>query len=332
MALFGKDPAQKLERALAAAQGKRDNLVESLKTEEALVSELQAAADAVCDGSKSSEFLAAQAAVRAAQHNVQTFTRVLAGISEQIKKVEGEIAQIAEQRLRGETAAEIEKRTLRLEAAAAVFDAAAAELVEAGAMMGEVILDARQLESFAKTCRADIPPAVQMVVGLARSRIRATIAGNAPAALPKAPPALLPPPAPPPLQTCFTLQPAMFTDPTGMLRRVPRYVFVDLTEQQVAHALRMQGCICKPDDARVKELQKNVASQQLPEPWHCWDLNNGQPPTGDPGLLARRSSTGFGHVVFEPIDRGPPRTMAVAKGDVADKAAGARAADGIEER
>jgi hypothetical protein len=332
MALFSKDPAQRLGRDLTAAHGKRDSLIASLKTEEALVAELQAAADKVCDGSKSAEFIAAQAAVRAAQHNVQTFTRVLAVTNEQIKKIEGEIAQIAEQKLRGETVAEIEKRTLRFEAAAAAFDGAAAELIEISAMMGEVILDARQLENFAKTCRADIPPAMQMIVGLARSRIRATIDGNAPATLPTQPPQLVAPPAPAPTASYFSLQNLKFVDVQGQQRRVPRFMVLELTERQAANALRAD-IVCKLDDPRVQRLRKQATTQQPPEAWHCFDLDLNTPPTNDPQLMARHSASGSGNVVFTPVDRGPPRPMTVPRDDTADKmAAGARAADDIEER
>ena len=38
------------------------------------------------------------------------------------------------------------------------------------------------------------------------------------------------------------------------------------------------------------------------------------------------------HSAFEPLDRGPPRTLTVPRGDVADKVAATRSADDIEER
>jgi hypothetical protein len=308
MAIFKADPAKRLASDLAALRGKRDSLITSLQAEETLVLELQASADQICDGTKSPAFLTAQAKVRAAQDNVGTFGRVLAATNEQIKKLEDEAAQLADKALRVTTAAAIEQCAARLEAAAAAIDTAFAEFVAATEAAAEISLDGKGLAIFAGSARGEIPPAVQMVVRELHSRGAATIAGNAPAALPTRPPQLAPPPPPLPLQTCFTLAPAMFTDRAGMLRRVPRYVFVDLTEQQAAHALRMGGA-CSKDDARIKELRKKIADQQLPEAWHCWNFDTGAEPTNDPLLTARRSSTGSGRVVFEPLDRGPPRTM-----------------------
>jgi hypothetical protein len=193
-----------------------------------------------------------------------------------------------------------------------------------------VVVDGRQLENFAKTLRVDVPPAVAMVVTLAGNYAVAVRERRAPPVLPQQPPRLLEPPAP--ATSCFTLQPAKFVDAQGQQRRVPRFMVVELSECQAANALRAD-IVCKLDDPRVQQLRRQATTQQPPEAWHCFDLDSNTPPTNDPQLMARHSSKGSGLTVFEPIDRGPPRVMTVPKGDVADKmAAGARAADSIEER
>jgi hypothetical protein len=102
----------------------------------------------------------------------------------------------------------------------------------------------------------------------------------------------------------------MFTDrSTGMLRRVAKYSFVDLTPEQSAHGIRM-GAICARDDARIKGLTTQQTSQQPPESHLCADLDKGVDPVRDPELWARHSSSGSGRTVFEER-HGKPYQMAV---------------------
>jgi hypothetical protein len=122
-------------------------------------------------------------------------------------------------------------------------------------------------------------------------------------AIPRPPPVLIAAPAstpPPEVSAYFSLQPGKFVDVQGRLQRVPRYVFCELTDQQAAIALRIGG-VCKLDDPRVQQLRHQMATQQLPEPWHCWDFDTGAEPVRDPQLMARHSSTGSGRTVFEPL-------------------------------
>jgi hypothetical protein len=194
----------------------------------------------------------------------------------------------------------------------------------------KISLDGKGLSLFAASARDEVKPAIQLVVRELCNRAQATLSGTAPAVLPAAPPALLPAPPPPPTASYFSLQNLKFVDTQGQQRRVPRSMVVELTERQAANALRAD-IVCKLDDPRVQQLRKQAVTQQPPEPWHCFDLDSGEPPSGDPNLWARRSSTGG--TVFERVDRGPPRTMVVPKGDVADKAAvNARSVDDVQER
>jgi hypothetical protein len=127
--------------------------------------------------------------------------------------------------------------------------------------------------------------------------------------LPKQPPQLVAPAAPAPdQQSYYTLQPAKFVDAQGQQRRVPRYMVIELTKQQATNALRAD-VVCDLKDSRVQQFRKQAVTQQPPEAWHCYNLDTDTPPTNDPQLMARHSSKGSGLTVFEPIDRGPPRTM-----------------------
>ena len=70
--------------------------------------------------------------------------------------------------------------------AGAAFDEGAAQLTKATERAASIILDAHGLQVFATSARAQVPAAVEMVSRILRERASATIAGSAPAELPKA--------------------------------------------------------------------------------------------------------------------------------------------------
>jgi hypothetical protein len=131
----------------------------------------------------------------------------LAEIAREIAAIEKQLAALADQKLRAETAAEIEQRANKLEAAGKQIDAAFEKLVEACRAADEVVLDGAGLTKFAVNARTEIQPTILMVARELRGRAAATVAGNAPAALRTAPLALVqqPQPEPPQLERYFTL-------------------------------------------------------------------------------------------------------------------------------
>ena len=140
---------------------------------------------------------------------VELRSRALDGARAQLAKLEAEAAKVAEQKQRDETAAEIERRALELEAAGQAFDGAMARLAAAAQQAIEVTFDANGIHVFASNARLEMPPAITMTAQVMRDRARATVAGNAPAIIATAPPVLLAPPksAAVPTASVFLLRP-----------------------------------------------------------------------------------------------------------------------------
>jgi hypothetical protein len=333
--MFGKnDPAKKLANDLEAARASRVQLIERRTQAEAkLLEQKEAAKQLAHDGADDAALDRVERAARATVDRISTLTAALADREQQIATLEKEQATLVDKRMRAETSSELEKRRDRFLLGHEALDRVLAEFVEATAAVAEVCLDAQGLLIFSRSARDELRPAVALVAREMNARVAATLDGRAPAALPTQTPRLLEPPpkAPAKLETFFTLAHVMFTDSgTGMLRRTAKYSFVDLTPEQSAHGIRL-GAICARDDARIRGLIRQQTSQQPPEEYLCASLDTGEPPVGDPGLLAHRTTTGGSHTVFTPVNRGGPRTLVVPRDDTADTATRS-AADGIEER
>jgi hypothetical protein len=309
MALFSKGGP---EKKVDAARANCDRLTEQLATAKALILERKSAVRQLAfDGAEAPERLAAGSKVREAEVDVEALSGALDDAKAHLTSLEAELAQIADRKLRAETAGAIDSLATELEAAATGFDTATAKLVETSRRVAEIVLDGHGLCAFAMAARAEAPAAAQMIAQELRNRAKATLDGRAPAALPKAPPVLVETPKPAPqLQEFFVLQSGMFTDRAGTHRRVPRFSFAELNPQQAAHAIRMQG-VCATDDPRVKELKKlrAGATQQPPEPHLCQDWDSGSPPRGDAELVIH--SKFLQTSPFEPLDRGRPYVAAV---------------------
>jgi hypothetical protein len=303
MAFLKGDPDKKLIRDIDAARTSRDNLIERLKVAEALVPECKAAAQRLAvDSADDAALDRAEDEVRRAQDRVGTFSAALDEIKAQIVVLEKEQADRAGKKQRQATADEIEAIKVELAASWNVLDPAITRATEAARRMSDVVLDAHPLTAFLMNVRTELGPAVTMIVADAEARAKATIAGTAPPTISKASPALVETPKPEPvkLERLFAIQPIMFANTAGHIRRVPRFSHVDLNEQQAAHARRMQ--VVTDDPQRIKELTRRRASQQLPELHHCFDLDKGTPPSGDPNLMIRHSSTGSGRGVSDVSD------------------------------
>lgn len=310
MGLFSKvGPEKKLD----AAHANCDRLTEQLAAAHALILERKSAVRKLAfDGADAAERLTAGSKVREAEVDVEALSGALDDARAHQASLEAELAQLADRKLRAETAGALDAFATKLEVAIEAWDAKTAELAEISRDIAPIVLDGHGLCAFAMAARAEAPAAAQMIAQELRNRAKATLDGRAPAALPKAPPALVvdtPKPAPQ-LQSYFVLQPGMFTDATGATRRVPRYSFVELNAEQAAHALQLQG-VCAKDDPRVKEFKKFAAgaTQQPPEPHLCQDWDDGSPPRGDAELVVHSKFTQS--LPFQQLDRGPPYAMAV---------------------
>ncbi len=300
MAYFSKDPAKAKGKELEAKHLQLDNVVARRKfTEEQTTTLGDAVRHLIRDGALDHDLEVAEGKLAAAEKRIASCITTEAEIAEEISRLEGELAAITDGKLREQTAADVEQRAVRIEKVFTTLDANLKEFVSAVGAAAELELDAAGLHLFAQNCRAEIPAAVAMISQVLRARAAATIAGTAPARLPQAPPALVPRPAPVQLESFFVLQPGTFRDAnSGMPRRAPRYVTVQLTGEQAKHALAMEG-VCAMDDERVQRLCRQAASQQPPEVANCQDWDTGALPTHDSGLMVHISTTGSRRGVFK---------------------------------
>lgn len=312
MALFSKDPEKKLLQRLSSLRQERVNSVARLEATQASIPELEGVVTQLIKAAAAEDDLSlTEVKLHAAQKRIASCDKAIVEIDAEIEKIEKDLAAIADEKIRRETAAQIDVLTKEFEADGVAAIAAINKWIGSSQRAAELVLESHALTAFLMSAAAETPAAAEMVTRELRSRAQATIDKRAPAALPKSPPVLIETPKPAPqLQGFFVLQPGMFSDANGAMRRAPRYSFVELNPQQAAHAIRMKG-VCETNDPRVKELKKHAAgaTQQPPEPHLCQNWDNGSPPRGDAELVIH--SKFVQSSPFQPLDRGAPYRMAV---------------------
>jgi hypothetical protein len=304
--MFGKASNQKkLEqlRQRAAALGRKRDEAKSALEEAAAARQRHHLEGDLEDGKTSAKL---QAQVDSAASVLRGLEDAVAALTPQLAEVE---QQLADEQQRAECKAASGKLDLEvaaIEGKLAPWLAATRELAGLWEKLAVLRFEAGAIARYLTNAAGEAEVAANVTLVDLHGAVKAIADGRE--AVPRPLPVLIVAPAlpAPKLETVFTLQLGMFVDVTGTVRRVPRYTFVELTAEQAKHALRMGG-ICDKDDPRIRELRKKIATQELPEPHLCANWDTGEPPVGDANLWARRSSTGG--TVFEPIDRGPPRTM-----------------------
>lgn len=322
MALFNRDPEKKLQQRLSSLRQERVNSVARLEATQASIPELEGVVTQLIKAAAAEDDLCAtEGKLHAAQKRIASCDKAIVEIDAEIEKIEKDLAAIADEKMRRETAAQIDVLTKEFEADGIAAIAAINKWTRSSQRAAELVLESHALTAFLMSAAAETPAAAEMVTRELRSRAQATIAGTAPATLPKTPPVLVETPKPTPqLRSYFVLQPGTFSDAAGTMRRAPRYSFVELNPQQAAHAIRMKG-VCEPTDQRVKQMRKQQATQQPPPEHVCQNWDNGAAPRGDAELVIH--SKFIQSSPFMPLDRGQPYTMAIQ----ARPAVGTRAED-----
>jgi hypothetical protein len=325
---FRSDAAKKLARDLDHARAGRVKLSERLTVAQSAVTERMAATRALArDGADDGVLDAAEAALRVAQDRVATLTAALGDTDAQVAALESELAQLADKKLRAETAAAIDAMAHEIEEAGSVFSAAAAQLTEASRQVADIVLDGHGLTAFAMNAGGEVPAAVEMIARLLRDRAHATIEGTASAALPKAEPAPLKAlPAPLETKRVFLLRHVKWRDPaSGEIRLGARFEDCDMLPQIAAHAMRCGAAIAL-DNPQRRTLKGTWGKRPTFE--HAFDLDaatetssehaSTDEPTGESGDVPAPAAASFErstlrHSAFEPLDRGPPYTLKVPR-------------------
>jgi chromosome segregation ATPase len=120
-----------------------------------------------------------------AQDRSATLKAALTEVEQQLQALERTKAEIADRKVRAQTAAEIELVVRNMADAANEFDAAAARLSEYTTRAVPWLWEVRGLDEFVTIARAQVPPAVDLVGKMLRAHADAGIAGKAPATLPR---------------------------------------------------------------------------------------------------------------------------------------------------
>jgi hypothetical protein len=183
MALFKNNPERAVQSEIDAATANRERLSTKLvESEQGVARHAGAAKQAALTGDDA-ELDRAEASLRAAQDRSATLKTALTEVDQQLEGLERTKAEIADRKLRAQTAAEIELLVRNMADVSAEYDAAAARLAELTARAVPLLWEARGLDDFINVGRAQVPPAIDNVAHLLRAHADDVIAGKAPATL-----------------------------------------------------------------------------------------------------------------------------------------------------
>jgi hypothetical protein len=318
MALFkSANPESKITRDLEAARARHSDLAERLRVAEASVAErTEAAHQLTRDAADDKSLDAALAAARVAHDKAGALAAAVAAVGKDVASLEAQAAEIADRKLRAETAAAIGVLGDRLTKAAATFDSAVAELSEVCTELSPIIVDAGGLRNFSQTVRTEFPPAIAQISQIIRNRIAATLDGTAPAGLPKpeAPQPVLRVVEPPKVRSVFIVRNCRFTDRNNAIRILRKgEIANDIPVGAAARALAT-GAAMPVSDPRVRDLSRTWTSGPLPHPDACEDLDD-TPSSSEPVLHSAYAKPANGAAYIKPLrtpvaaTRADPPTM-----------------------
>ncbi len=186
MALFkSSNPEKAVQRDIDAATKNRERLSAQLVEVEHAIARHAAAAQHAALHGNDADLDRAEVSLRAAQDRSTTLKAALADVEQNLQALERSKAEIADRKLRAETAAEIELVVREMFEAGVAFDAAAARLSAYTARAVPWLWEVRGLDNFVNVGRAQVPPAIELVGTMLRSYANDVIAGKAPATLPR---------------------------------------------------------------------------------------------------------------------------------------------------
>jgi len=185
MALFkSSNPEKVLHRDIDAANANRERVSARLtECDQAIARHAAAAKDCALTGDDAG-LDAAETSLRSAQDRAVTLRSALAEIDQRLADLECTKVEMADRKVRAETAAEIELLVRKLTEVGAEFNSTAERLSEHTARAVPVVLDALGLDKFMAVCRAEVPAALELVTTLLRAHADAVVTGTAPAKLP----------------------------------------------------------------------------------------------------------------------------------------------------
>lgn len=184
MRIFKSTPEKTVQRDIEVVTANRERVSARLADcDQAIARHASAAKDCALSGDDAG-LDAAQTSLRAAQDRAVTLRSALSEIDQQITDLQQAKAEMADRKLRSETAAEIELLARKLGEIGVEFIGVAERLSEQTRRAMPVVYEALGINNFAKVCLTEVPQAVELVSTMLRAHADAVLAGTAPAKLP----------------------------------------------------------------------------------------------------------------------------------------------------
>jgi hypothetical protein len=339
MALFARNPEEKQGREiadkLAEENRRREKNAAQLRDAEAdLAARITVVDQLALDGDEG-KLDAALEKQGTAEKKATALKAASIKIAATIADLEAQAAAVADRRQRQATAVEIEKITRDLERAGTAYKEAAAELATIARRAGDVVIDAQALMHYAQGAASEVLPAILMCVELLRGRATATIAGSAPASLPRPvapPPKLAIVPAEPAVNV-FALKNLKYVNREGGVTTICKNKRHDLPKALAELALSSNMALPLSEKKRIEDLEYNAESFFVPAESSCvWLGTPGKEAParsmrpGGPPVMHSLSPTEFTPNPYTP----PPYTLRVPTSPIEPMAVGARKADAEE--
>ncbi|MBR1172860.1 hypothetical protein JQ617_02740 [Bradyrhizobium sp. KB893862 SZCCT0404] len=207
MRIFKSTPEKTVQRDIEAAAANRERVSARLtECDQAIARHASAAKDCALSGDDAG-LDAAQTSLRSAQDRAVTLRSALSEIDQQIAHLERTKAEMADRKLRSETAAEIELLARKLGEIGAEFNGVAQRMSEQTRRAVPIVYEALGIDNFTKVCLAEVPQALELVSTMLRAHADAVLAGTASAKLPLPEGALAEVPAPAPSEDHYRYLP-----------------------------------------------------------------------------------------------------------------------------
>jgi hypothetical protein len=305
MALFQKStPADLISRDLAASLTKRKDIENRLQRAEVQAGQCRTVVDELThDAADDAAVAASLASKRAAEDLVTAWQKSLDDVNEKILDLEDATAEIANQKLRAETAAAI--RMIMKESAddSAALNVAIEKRIKSARRAAALVPDAAGVVGYLLNAKSELPLADALILQLLESRAVATVAGTAPAAL--AVPEQIAPPRQnvvvelaPTFERVFLTQNVAWYDPQGNVHCAPSLNDFELPVYVLAKARSIGAAWAMNSEQRKKH--HGGKSNGKPPLEHCKFLND------NPRLKSVAEPIKSSHLGnFEVVDRGP---------------------------
>jgi hypothetical protein len=308
MALFAKS------KPLDTAVADRAKLFKLLQEAEAkIVDKTVAANDLANAGADDDTMKKAESEVTEAANLVKRRRLAVETKDAEIKTLEAERDQAADQKQRDATAIEYHKLIEELASEGAVIAASASRMAGIAARIIPMAPEANGMKNFADVLVAQIPEAVDLLSRLIREHIASVLRREAPATVKKpAAPFVSVVVAAPVRMTLFAMRPIKHTDPdSGKLIVTQKFADVEMPPTFAKVALEAKAAVRVSDPLR-KQHHGTVAGHA--EALHAFDLDlamsEPKPVAADP-ILASPAPTPSSP--FTVVDRGGPIQMKVAR-------------------